>query len=322
MASRQERQPSGQHLSALLLAMCIATGVVTTAPAATRAATPLPAETFATPQQAVDALVSATRGGRTTRLARILGPAGASLIRSGDAVADRSARQHFVAAYDRHHEVELQGSDKAVLIVGAERWPMPIPLVHTASGWQFDTAAGREEILDRRIGRDELAVIEVCRAYVQAQREYAQLAVHSQAGREYAQHFMSRGGAHNGLYWPTRPGEPLSPLGPLVAQARAGGYSPGGGRGKPHPFYGYYFRILTGQGPHAPGGAKTYLANGQMRGGFALLAYPAEYGNSGVMTFIVSRDGIVFEKNLGPHSEQTAAKIERYDPDSSWRPSP
>ncbi|MGA7540840.1 MAG: DUF2950 domain-containing protein [Steroidobacteraceae bacterium] len=317
MANRQESQALGQPLLALLLALCIATGVVTVA----TAASPIPVEaSFATPQQAVDALVSATRGGRTAALARILGPAGVSLIRSGDAVADRSARRRFVAAYDNNHRIERQGSAKAVLSVGAENWPMPIPLVHTASGWQFDTAAGREEILDRRIGRDELAVIQVCRAYVEAQREYAELTVRSGAGAEYAQHFISRGGAHNGLYWPTRSGEPQSPLGPLVAQARAGGYSPGGNRVKPHPYYGYYFRILTGQGPHASGGAKSYLIDGRMTGGFALLAYPAEYGDSGVMTFMVSRNGIVFEKNLGPQTAAIAAEIKQYDPDGSWSP--
>ena len=319
MATREESQPSGHPLLPLLLAVCIAMSAVVGA----TAATPFPAEaSFATPQQAVDALVSATRSGRTAVLARVLGPEGVSLIRSGDAVADRSARQRFVAAYDRRHHIELEGSGKAVLVVGAESWPMPIPLVHSASGWQFDTAAGREEILDRRIGRDELAVIQVCGAYVEAQREYAALAVHAGAGAEYAQHFMSRGGARNGLYWPTRAGEPESPLGPLVAQARAGGYSPGSGRGKPHPYYGYYFHILTGQGPHAPGGAKSYLADGRMTGGFALLAYPATYGNSGIMTFMVSRDGIVFEKNLGPQTAAIAAKIELYDPDSSWSPTP
>jgi len=318
MANREERRSSGRWLAQLLGA-----GLATLVALTATAATPIPVQaSFATPQQAADALVSASRSGRIASLERILGPAGASLIRSGDAVADRSARQRFVAAYDAQHRIELQGSAKAVLIVGAQSWPMPIPLVHTTSGWQFDTAAGRQEILDRRIGRNELAVIQVCRAYVEAQREYAALTVRSGAGAEYAQHFTSRGSEHNGLYWPTRPGEPQSPLGPLVAQARAGGYSPGGGKGQPHPYYGYFFRILTGQGAHAPGGARSYLADGHMRGGFALLAYPAEYGNSGVMTFMVSADGIVFEKNLGPETAQRAATIERYDPDDSWSPPP
>lgn len=314
MATRQESRYSGRALLALLLAACIAMSAVVAASVATS----IPAEaSFATPQEAVDALVSATRSGRAAMLARVLGLAGASLIRSGDAVADRSARQRFVAAYDSNHRIELEGSAKAVLIVGAQSWPMPIPLVRTASGWQFDTAAGREEILDRRIGRNELAVIQVCRAYVEAQREFATLTVRSGAGTEYAQHFMSRGRAHDGLYWPTPPGQPQSPLGPLVAQARAGGYLPGNG-GKPHPYYGYYFRILTGQGPHAPGGAKSYLVKGRMTGGFALLAYPATYGDSGIMTFMVNQNGIVFQKNLGRQTTKVAAAIERYDPDTSW----
>jgi hypothetical protein len=193
-----------------------------------------------------------------------------------------------------------------------------IPLVHSSSGWRFDTTAGRKEILDRRIGRDELAVIEVCRAYVHAQWEYAALSAHSGSSARYALHFMSREGKHDGLYWPTRAGEPQSPLGPLVAQARVAGYAPGGGHGKPRPYYGYYFRILSAQGPHAPGGARSYLLGGHMTGGFALLAYPAKYGDSGIMTFMVNQEGIVFQKNLGPQTAKIAPSIERYDPDGSW----
>ena len=314
MASRQVRRYPDRLLPALLLLACAAMPVLVAAGAT---ASPAAQTRFATAQQAVEALVNATRRGQTAVLARILGPAGVPLIHSGDAVADRIARQHFVAAYESGHHIELRGSREAVLVVGAENWPMPIPLVHSASGWQFDTAAGRREILDRRIGRDELAVIQVCRAYVEAQREFATLAARSGAGTEYAQHFMSRGRAHDGLYWPTPPGAPQSPLGPLVAQARAGGYSPHD-RGKPHPYYGYYFRILTGQGPHAPGGAKSYLVKGRMTGGFALLAYPATYGDSGIMTFMVNQNGIVFQKNLGRQTTKVAAAIERYDPDTSW----
>jgi hypothetical protein len=317
MGKRQARHPSSQLPLALLLAALLA---VVTAITATGATPTSAQESFATPQQAVDALVDATRSGRLARLARILGPGGASLIRSGDPVADRDARRHFVAAYDRRHAIELHGVAKAVLTVGRESWPMPIPLVRTASGWRFDTAAGRQEILDRRIGRNELAVIQVCRAYVEAQREYAALAAGSGGRTEYAQHFMSHAGRHDGLYWPTRPDEPQSPMGPLVAQARARGYTPGKDGGKPHPYYGYYFRILTGQGPHAPGGARSYLTDGRMTGGFALLAYPAEYGDSGIMTFMVSQNGIVFEKNLGPQTGESASKLEQYDPDSGWSP--
>jgi len=197
---------------------------------------------------------------------------------------------------------------------------MPIPLVRTAAGWHFDTAAGAQEILDRRIGRDELAVIEVCRAYVHAQLDYAALTAGDRSEPRYAEHFMSRPGRHDGLYWPVSSGEPQSPLGPLVAQARASGYAPRGRHDSPRPYYGYYFRILTAQGPHAPGGAKSYVVNGRMTGGFALLAYPARYGISGIMTFIVSRSGIVFQSNLGPRTGQLAPTIEQYDPGPGWVP--
>lgn len=317
MLKRQARHRSGRILLALLLAVSLT--MMTAAAATAFAATPTQ-EAFATPEAAVNALIGATRSGRISMLDHILGPRGASLVRSGDPVADRSARERFVAAYDRKHDIELQGSARAVLTVGAENWPMPIPLVRTASGWRFDTAAGREEILDRRIGRNELSVIQVCRAYVEAQREYAALAAHAGAGTEYAQHFLSRNGRRDGLYWATRPGEPQSPMGPLIAQARALGYAPGRGGVKRQAYYGYYFHILTAQGPHAPGGERNYLANGRMTGGFALLAYPAQYGDSGIMTFIVNQDGIVFEKNLGPKTAASAAAIARYDPDPSWTP--
>ncbi len=275
---------------------------------------------FATPQAAVDALVTATQSGRTRELARILGPAGVPLIRSGDRVADRTAREHFIAAYRDAHRIELHGADRAVLIVGERHWPMPIPLVRHATGWMFDTAAGQKEILDRRIGRNELAVIRICRAYVDAQLQYAALTARSDGVPEYARHFMSHAGKRDGLYWPTRPGERQSPLGPLVADARARGYAPGTHRGRPQPYYGYYFRILTAQGAHAPGGAQNYVVHGRMTGGFGLLAYPAKYGDSGVMTFVVNQTGIVFEKNLGSHTARVAGEIERYDPDSTWKP--
>ena len=273
---------------------------------------------FRSPEQAVDALIAANRDDRVAVLSRILGPAGSQLIHSGDAVADRSGRAHFVAAYDAAHRIELENPDKAVLIVGTEEWPLPIPLVRDRAGWRFDTPAGKREILDRRIGRNELNVIEVCRTYVQAQREYAALPAASGARPEFAQHFMSRPGRHDGLYWPTAGDERESPLGPLLAQARAAGYATEPARGKSVPYHGYYYRILTAQGSHAPGGASDYLVDGHMTGGFALLAYPASYGDSGIMTFIVDQDGIVFEKNLGPDTSRSARRISRYDPDPSW----
>lgn len=281
------------------------------------AAAPPAQQLFRSPELAVDALIQANRDNRVALLSRILGPAGSQLIHSGDPVADRSGRAHFVAAYDVAHRIELESPDKAVLIVGSEDWPLPIPLVRNRSGWRFDTPAGEREILDRRIGRNELNVIEVCRTFVQAQREFAALQP-AGAHAEFAQHFMSRPGRHDGLYWPTAAGEPESPLGPLLAEARAAGYAAEPAHGKPVPYHGYYYRILTAQGPHAPGGAKSYLVDGHMSGGFALLAYPAIYGDSGIMTFIIDQDGIVYQKNLGPDTARSAPRIVRYDPDPSW----
>jgi Protein of unknown function (DUF2950) len=292
-------------LAALLVA---APSVVPAAPAEQRH--------FKSEQDAVDALVDATRGNQTEALLQILGRDGGKLIYSGDPVADRNGRTRFVAAYEQAHRIETEGPDKAVLVVGDEEWPLPIPLVRTGGDWHFDTKAGQQEILARRVGRNELGVLQVCRAYVQAQREYASLQISLGRGREYAQHFHSHAGMHDGLYWPVGVGEPESPLGPLVAQAQAAGYA---SDGMPRPYYGYYFRILRRQGAHAPGGAKDYIIDGHMTGGFALLAYPAEYGDSGVMTFMVNDQGIVFEKNLGPGTAALARAIEQYDPDESWR---
>lgn len=275
---------------------------------------------FATPQEAVDALLGATRADDTGRLLAILGPRGARLIHSGDAIADREGRERFVAAYDQAHRVEDEGSRQAVLFVGAEDWPLPIPLVQGSGGWRFDTRAGEQQIIDRRVGRNELNVIEVCRAYVQAQLEYWDLQASAGGKRWYAQRFLSHAKQHDGLYWPVAGEEAESPLGPLVAQARAEGYVSESPDGKPHPYYGYYYRILTRQGAHASGGARNYLdAGGHMSGGFALLAFPALHGDSGIMTFIVNQNGIVRQKNLGPHTASLARAIREYDPDPSWR---
>jgi len=275
---------------------------------------------FATPEQAVEGLVRAARAGEDRSLEGILGPHGAKLVHSGDPVADREGRERFVAAYDQAHHFEYEGAKRAVLLVGAEDWPLPIPLVQESGGWRFDTQAGEQQIIDRRVGRNELNVIEVCRAYVEAQREYADAQASSGGERQYAQHFLSHPGQRDGLYWPVTGEEPQSPLGPLVAQARAEGYDSDPAASKRQPYYGYYYRILTRQGAHASGGARNYVAaDGRMSGGFALLAYPAVYGDSGVMTFIVSQNGIVRQKNLGPRTGIIASAIHEYDPDPSWR---
>jgi hypothetical protein len=234
-------------------------------------------------------------------------------------VADQLGRERFVAAFDEAHRIELESAHKAVLIVSKTEWPLPIPLVDGPAGWRFDTQAGEQEILNRRIGRNELTVLQVCRAYVLAQREYFALKLGGQS--EYAQRFRSTDNQHDGLYWPAQPGEPDSPLGPLVAQAQTSGYKAGAvtpEHSASQPYYGYYFRILTAQGPSAAGGARSYVVNGHMTGGFALIAYPATYGDSGVMTFIVNDHGIVFERNLGSGTVRIARQISAYDPDSDW----
>jgi hypothetical protein len=301
-----------------LLLVVAAIGLIAT-PASLAMAAAMQQKTFATPAAAVDALIAANRANKMRELLAVLGPEGAKLIQSGDPVADKGGRERFLAAYDEAHKLELDGQDKAILIVGREEWPLPIPLVRQQTGWRFDTRAGVEEILNRRIGRNELSVIEVCRAYVVAQREYAAKRLRPSGPTEYAQHFMSTDAQHNGLYWPVKPGEEESPLGPLIARARAAGYSPGTSHAKPRPYYGYYFRILTRQGENAAGGARNYVINGDMTGGFALIAYPATYGDSGIMTFVVNQDGVVYQKNLGPGTTRISQQITQYDPDPSWQ---
>ncbi len=314
------RHAANRLLIALQIGAAAAMGLIAIAAVSPMAAASAQ-KTFATPAAAVDALMAANRGNQIGELLAILGPEGAKLIHSGDPVADRRGRRLFVAAYDEAHKLERDGDGKATLIVGADEWPLPIPLVREHARWSFDTKAGADEIFNRRIGRNELSVIEVCRAYVAAQREYAAKKLGSAGAAEYAQHFMSKFGERDGLYWPVKAGEEESPLGPLIARARAAGYRPGTPHPKPRPYYGYYFHILTQQGQNSPAGAKDYVVNGHMTGGFALIAYPATYGDSGIMTFIVNQDGIVFQKNLGPDTRRIAAQITQYDPDGSWQAS-
>jgi hypothetical protein len=276
-------------------------------------------ETFPAPEQAVDALIAANRSASTAELLKILGPESEKLISSGDPVADKAGRDRFTAAYDASHRVESQGADKAVLVVGKEGWPLPIPLVRQGSVWRFDTKTGEREILARRIGRNELNVIEVCRTYVEAQREYA---IKDRVGTghlEYAQHLLSTSGKHDGLYWPTNTGEEESPFGPLIARARAEGYFNKALHDESRPYHGYYYKILKRQGPNAPGGAKDYIVDSHMSGGFAMLAFPARYGDSGVMTFLVNQNGIVYQKDLGPDTATIANNMTQFDPDATWK---
>lgn len=278
-----------------------------------------PQADFATPEQANEALIGAVKSDDRHELLRVLGPDSEPLIRSGDDVADRSARRRLANAYDAAHHVEFEKPGIATLWVGSEQWEFPIPIVQEGERWHFNTDAGLQKILDRRVGRDELSVIRVCREYVAAQREFALRDKLAGGPGQYAQKFDSRPGMHDGLYWEAAAGEAPSPFGPLVARARARGYPAIEGHDVPGPYHGYFFKILTRQGTYAPGGAKDYVVDGRMTRGYALLAFPAKWGDSGIMTFIVNRDGIVFERNLGPETGRLALEIREYDPDPSWR---
>ena len=272
-------------------------------------------KSFESLDDAVNALIGAFRAADRKALVEILGPKGVPIVWSGDDVADRAAFQRFVAAYDHAHRLE-GGGGKVVLYVGDDDYPLAIPLVPDGPRWFWDTDAGDEELLYRRIGRNELSTIQTCLAYVDAQREY--YSRDRGAGiLEYARHLESTKGKRDGLYWPTRPGERPSPLGPLVAEARAAGYTKPE-PGKRMPYRGYLYRLLLAQGPDAPGGAYDFVVKGHMIGGFALVAFPATYGSSGIMTFIVSHDGVVSQKDLGPKTAQLANAMKTYNPDKTW----
>ena len=277
-------------------------------------------QSYASPQLAVDALIAAERSNDQATILDILGKDAGPLIYSGDPVADEDNRHAFLAHFDEAHRIDAEGDASAALVIGKDDWSLPIPLLKQGEVWRFDTDAGLQKILDRRIGRNELSVIQSCRAYVEAQRDYAALKPAGDGITEYAGKFISSEGRHDGLYWPAAAGAAQSPLGPLYAAARAEGYGNGAESGKPHPYHGYYFKILTRQGSHAPGGAKDYVVKGRLTRGFALLAYPATWGDSGIMTFEVNQSGIVFEKNLGPHTARLASRIRAFDPDLSWTP--
>ncbi|HTX24474.1 MAG TPA: DUF2950 domain-containing protein [Steroidobacteraceae bacterium] len=288
--------------------------------AAVLAATPLAAsaapqsgqKTFASPQAAVNALVTAIERDDEQARLEILGPNAKRIVSSGDPVEDAASRANFLQRYRQMHRLVKEPDGTTNLLIGAANWPMPIPLVSTGHAWYFDTEAGKREILYRRIGRNELSAIRVCEELAAAQKEYHALRGH------YAEKLFSDAGRHNGLYWEVRAGEPRSPIGPLVASAVAAGYAPGRSS-VPTPYRGYYYHTLSRQGPSAPGGARAYLVGGRMTGGFAFVAYPAGYRSSGVMTFIVSSDGVVYEKDLGKDTARIAEAMKSYDPDSSWR---
>jgi hypothetical protein len=275
-------------------------------------------QSFPTPEEGVQALLEAAQRHDQTTLLAILGPEAKSLVSTGDPVSDRESGERFVKAYEEAHTLVQSEETRVVLQIGQDEWPFPIPLIKDSAGWRFDTQAGKAELRNRRIGRNELDVIQVCLAYVDAQREYYTRNPMNTALLQYAPKFISTKGKRDGLYWEAPANEPPSPLGPLVARARREGYKRAAG--KPVPYHGYYYKMLTGQGPDAPDGAYDYVVRGKMIGGFALVAYPAQYGSSGIMTFIVNHDGVVYEKDLGPNTAATAQSMTKFNPDKTWKP--
>jgi hypothetical protein len=298
------------YAALLVLVGVILTACVSTSNSSTRTL-------FEKPEAAFEALVAALRAHDTAKAELILGSESDDVLNSGDPVADLESHRSFVAMYDQAHNVQMTDIG-AVLNVGNEDWPLPIPLVQDERGWHFDTEEGLEEILDRRVGRNELATIQVCLAYIDAQREYVSVDRDGDGLLEYAQNVRSSQGKKDGLYWPTSTGEPLSPFGSLAAEASREGYNPDRASQNSRPYSGYYFRILKSQSRSAKGGAYDYLVGDSMIGGCALIAHPARFGISGVMTFIVNHDGVVYEKDLGKKTEEHAAAIALFDP-SGWK---
>lgn len=288
--------------------------------AACRTSTPKPADQqgYASPQQAVVALVTAVQNDDDSALLTILGPEAQDLIASGDPVADQNSRTRFLEIFGEKHRLEQEMADRALLIIGNKEYPFPIPIHQYDGAWAFDTGAGREEILKRRIGRNELHTIEVMRVYTEAQREYASSKHHGNSPL-FAQKLTSSEEQKDGLYWPVAEGEEESPFGPLIARATEEGYTGDLDENPPEPFHGYYFKILKAQGSHASGGAFDYVAGGKMVLGFAMVAYPAKYEASGIMTFIVNQEGIIYEQDLGEGTADKALAMTDFDPDDSWK---
>ena len=273
-------------------------------------------KTFSSANQAVDTLIQSVREGNTSSLLAILGPGTEEIISSSDSVADKAGREHFLAGYESKHSLTKSAPQQLSLNIGKDGWPFPIPLVNADGKWYWDGAAGKDEILYRRIGNNELAAIDVCRGAVAAQRDYAASGHDGLPAGVYAQRLVSEPGKQNGLYWSVNEGENPSPAGPLLAQASAEGYS---APGNLSPYHGYYYHLLKAQGADAKGGAKNYIVDGKMSNGFALIAYPADYRSSGVMTFLVNESGTVYQKDLGDQTNHLASQMKEYNPDKTWK---
>jgi hypothetical protein len=316
-ATMDRSRTSGAGVVRFVMAVALM-WVALTAPSQITAGQKPTQRTFATPEEGIRALIDAAKASNLEDLLAIFGPEGQELVGSSDAATARQNREVFMVAAAEGWRLVDQGANRKDLIVGNEGWPFPVPLVREGNTWRFDTAAGKEEVLARRIGRNELAAIGTCRTYVTAQRRYAQDGHDGKPTGLFATAFHSDPGKQNGLYWSAVRGQPRSPLGDLVAQASEEGRTLGT-KTERAPFHGYYFKILSAQGAAAPGGAKSYIVNGQMSGGFALVAWPAQYDVTGITTFIVNQDGIVYEKDLGTQTATAAAAMTRYNPDASWR---
>jgi hypothetical protein len=299
-------------LTALLAFVLTAASAASLAAAATQNQA-----SFASAEAAMEEFAAAIKVHDVAKLNRILGPEAKDILESGDPIEDKAARERFATAYAQSHKLSTVSPTKATILVGSDDWPFPVPLVKEAGVWRFDTREGKEELVNRRIGRNELWTQQAMLAYVDAQREYYARNPQKEKLLQYAQKFMSSDGKRDGLYFPTAAGEKPSPLGPLFEAQRSAGNVPKGGA-NPGAYHGYHFRILKAQGPNARAGAYDYVTNGKMIGGFALVAYPAAYGSTGIMTFIVNYEGVVFEKNLGPDTVRIAQKMTRYDPDKTW----
>ena len=274
--------------------------------------------TYKTPEEGVEALIEALSTNAPDKLLAVFGPDGEQLLDSGDEVADKAARERFLKAYGEKHLISRVGDKMAVILVGNDSWPFPIPLEKAGPDWSFSAKKGKNELLNRWIGSNELSAIEVCLAYVDAQREYAAKDRNGDGVLEYARKFISDPGTKDGLYWETKKGEEQSPLGPLIGKAKGEGYKKKSA-GNPTPYHGYFYKILKSEGRYAPRGEYDYVINGRMIGGFAMVAYPAVYRSSGIKTFIVSQDGVVYERDLGLSTEIAAPRMKSFDPDGNWR---